>query len=133
MARLVSAIFSYLLGFLRSRHDLGVEILALRQRLAVFKRQHPRPGLKRRDCWFWVALYSLWDRWTDALIIVKPETVVRWASRRVPPLLALPLARLLAGPAKDRAQRLRTGQAHGKGESFLGRAENPWRTCETRR
>src|ERR1019366_2968020 len=49
------------------------------------------------------------------------------ASGRLPALLALPLARLGAGPAKDRHQRLRTGQAHGRGKSFLGRAENPWR------
>ena len=32
MTQLASTIFSYLLGFLRSRHDLGLEILALRQR-----------------------------------------------------------------------------------------------------
>ena len=72
------ALLKYLLGFVRSRHDLGLEILALRQQLAVFKRRHPRPCLKRRDRLFWVALCSLWDRWIDALILVKPETVVRW-------------------------------------------------------
>jgi transposase InsO family protein len=64
--------------FLVSRHDLGLEILALRQQLAVFKRQHPRPHLMRRDRLFWVALSTLWQRWKGALLIVKPETVVGW-------------------------------------------------------
>src|ERR1017187_1278033 len=78
MTQVLLALLKYLLAFLRSRHDLGLEILALRQQLAVFKRRHPRPRHQRRDRLFWVALCSLWDRWTDALIVVKSETVVRW-------------------------------------------------------
>src|ERR1035437_7490216 len=78
MPQVLLALLKSLLGCIRPRHDLGLEILALRQQLAVFKRRRPRPCLKRRDRLFWVALCSLWDRWTDALIIVKPETVVRW-------------------------------------------------------
>ena len=78
MTQLVFALLAYVHGFLRSRHDLGLEILALRQQLAVLKRRHPQPHLKWRDRLFWVALSSLWDRWSDALIVVKPETVVGW-------------------------------------------------------
>ena len=78
MIHLTFMTLAYLFSFVRSRHDLGMEILALRQQLAVLKRRHPRPRLKRRDRMFWAALCCLWDRWTDALIIVKPETVVRW-------------------------------------------------------
>jgi putative transposase len=78
MIQLALIVLSYLRAFFRSRHDLGLEILALRQQLAVFRRRHPQPHLKRRDRLFWVALQSLWARWSDALIIVKPETVVGW-------------------------------------------------------
>jgi len=78
MIQLTTALLVYLRGFLRSRRDLGLEILALRQQLAVLKRQHPRPHLRRRDRLFWVALSSIWHRWSDALIVVKPETVVGW-------------------------------------------------------
>lgn len=74
----ICLLLSYFLGFFRSRHDLGLEILALRQQLTVFKRRDPRPHIKRRDRLFWVALSSIWDRWTDALILVKPETVIGW-------------------------------------------------------
>lgn len=27
---------------------------------------------------FWVVLRRLWSRWSDAVVIVKPETVVGW-------------------------------------------------------
>lgn len=72
------ALISYLLSFLRSRHDLGLEILALRQQIAVFKRRNPKPHLEWRDRIIWVTFSSIWDRWTDALILVKPETAVGW-------------------------------------------------------
>jgi len=78
MFQLSFALLTYLRTSVRSHHDLGLEILALRQQLAVLKRRQPRPHLERRDRLFWVALHALWDRWMDALIIVKPETVVGW-------------------------------------------------------
>jgi hypothetical protein len=38
-------LFAYLCAFLRTRHHLGLEILALRQQVTVLKRKHPRPHL----------------------------------------------------------------------------------------
>src|SRR5258708_32348656 len=64
--------------FVRSRSDTALEVLALRQQVAVFKRQRPRPTLTRLDRFFWTSLRHLWPRWSDVLLIVKPETVVRW-------------------------------------------------------
>src|SRR6202158_6404482 len=63
--------------FLRSRSDTALEVLALRQQVAVLKRQQPRPTLTRLDRFFWTTLRHLWPRWSDVLLIVKPETVVR--------------------------------------------------------
>ena len=71
---LAGLVLTCLLGFLRSRHDLGLEILALRQQVAVFKRRNPRPQIKRRDRLLWVVLSAIWDRWTEALIV--------WSSQR---------------------------------------------------
>ena len=62
----------------RSRYNLGLEILALRQQLGVLKRKHPRPRLQLQDRIFWILLLRLWPAWRDALVIVKPETVVAW-------------------------------------------------------
>ena len=64
--------------FLRSRQSLLMENLALRHQLAVFKRQHSRPRLTPLDKIFWVLLRRFWFSWKRALIVVTPETVVRW-------------------------------------------------------
>jgi transposase InsO family protein len=34
--------------------------------------------LRRLDRLFWTTLRRFWSRWTDALLIVKPETVIGW-------------------------------------------------------
>jgi transposase InsO family protein len=46
--------------------------------VAVLKRKRPRPLLTHVDRFFWIALRNLWPRWSDVLLIVKPETVVGW-------------------------------------------------------
>jgi len=67
-----------LTAFFRSRYNLGLEILALRQQLGVLKRKHPRPRLRIEDRIFWILLCRLWPAWSSVLVIVKPETVVGW-------------------------------------------------------
>ena len=60
------------------RSQLVLENLALRQQLVVLSRQRPRPSLRRRDRFFWVCLSKLYSGWRSALVVVQPETVVRW-------------------------------------------------------
>ena len=57
---------------------VALENLALRQQLAVFKRTVTRPQLRRRDRLFWMLLAKAWRDWRTALIVVHPDTVVRW-------------------------------------------------------
>jgi len=61
-----------------SRRTLLASNLALRQQLAVYKRKQKRPALRIRDRMFWATLSRVWPAWRSALIIVKPETVMRW-------------------------------------------------------
>jgi putative transposase len=68
----------FLHRFLRSCQSLLIENLALRQQLAVFKRQHSRPRLTPSGKIFWVLLRRFWSSWKAALIVVTPEAVVRW-------------------------------------------------------
>src|SRR5262249_57836921 len=63
-----------LVRFLRSRHSLLLENLALRQQLVVLKRRHPRPF----DKVFWLIVRQCWSDWKQVLLVVTPETVVRW-------------------------------------------------------
>jgi transposase InsO family protein len=61
-----------------SQADLVLENLALRQQLAAFGRNGRRPRIVAADRLFWLALRRLWLRWSDVLVFVKPDTVVRW-------------------------------------------------------
>ena len=62
----------------RGRGSLLLENLALRQRLVAMKRRHPRPSLDPFDKLFWVIARRIWSAWKHSLLIVTPETVVRW-------------------------------------------------------
>jgi hypothetical protein len=78
MIILFSLLFRALLRVFRSRRSLFLENLALRQQLTVLKRHHPRPKLSRIDKLFWIIARQFWSAWKEALIVVTPETVVRW-------------------------------------------------------
>jgi putative transposase len=77
-ATLALSIVRSVLALFRSRQDQALVELALRQQLAVYARRHRRPRLSPLDRAFWIALVRLWPRWKKALVIVKPDTVVRW-------------------------------------------------------
>jgi putative transposase len=75
---LISAFLVAIRVFFRRRVDTSLEVLALRQQVAVLKRKRSRPVLTRLDRFFWTTLRQLWPRWSEVLAIVKPETVVGW-------------------------------------------------------
>ena len=64
--------------FFRTREDTAIEILALRQQLAVLKRKRPRPRLHPLDRLFWTGLRRVWSRWAEVLVVAKPQTLVGW-------------------------------------------------------
>ena len=78
MCSLLVAAFGTVRALFRSRASLVLEILALRQQLAILTRQQPRPRLTTFDRVFWVAFSRLGRRWQTVLAIVQPATVVRW-------------------------------------------------------
>ena len=65
-------------GVLRNRTELAAENLALRQQLAILQQKSKTPRLRRRDRIFWALLSRTWVDWRAALLIVQPDTVVRW-------------------------------------------------------
>ena len=70
-----------LLSGLRSRRDLMLENMALRQQLIVLQRQKRNVRLKDRDRVFWIGLRRVWPGWRRALVLVRPATVVGWHRR----------------------------------------------------
>ena len=78
MLDFILSIRSALRVFFRSRCHTALEVLALRQQVAVLKRKRPRPTLNSLDRLLWTLLHRGWSRWADVLLLVKPETVVGW-------------------------------------------------------
>ena len=67
---------------LRTLARLQLENLALRHQLAILqRRQIRRPRLTALDRALMVWLYRLWPHSLDTLVIIKPETVIRWHRR----------------------------------------------------
>jgi putative transposase len=68
--------------FRKGHQAVVLENLALRQQLSIYKRKRKRPRLAGRDRWFWIALSVAWKDWRKALLVVHPDTVVRWQRGR---------------------------------------------------
>jgi transposase InsO family protein len=66
------------LNLTRSKSELVLENMLLRQQLIVLARQAKRPALTWRDRTLFVLLTSKLPTWKQALVIVQPETVLRW-------------------------------------------------------
>ena len=69
-----------LFGYVQRK--MSLLILAQGQQLAVYKRMVKKPKLKERDRVFWMVLSRILPEWRSRLVIVRPETVIRWSRRR---------------------------------------------------
>ena len=78
MMRWLGIVFGTLRSAIRTRRELALENLALRQQVAVWKARQPRPRLSAMDRMFWVVLSTLWRSWRQSLQLVRPETVIGW-------------------------------------------------------
>ncbi len=82
MHTILSLLLSAALPSLRGRASLQLELIALRHQLSVLERKWTaRPRLTRTDRFFWVWLYRFWPGCLDVVVIVKPDTVIRWHRR----------------------------------------------------
>jgi len=64
----------------RTRRSLVFEMIALRHQIAILKRsQTRRPCFRPWDRMFWILLSWWWPGWRESLLIVQPETVLRWS------------------------------------------------------
>ncbi len=63
------------------RQRLILENMALRQQLIVLRRSVKRPRLRDSDRRFWIAVSRVFPAWRQCLLIVQPETILRWHRR----------------------------------------------------
>ncbi len=78
MLQLIVLVLRSLLSAFRSRRDVTLENLVLRHQLQVALRTNPIPRLRSPDRVLWVWVRRLWPSWRDHILIVRPETVLRW-------------------------------------------------------
>ena len=71
-------LFILIRGIVADRGELAAENLALRQQLATLEHKSKRPRLRKRGRIFGAWLSRLWSNWRSVLVIVQPQTVVRW-------------------------------------------------------
>jgi hypothetical protein len=103
-------LFGWRAGVFRPRADLILKNMALRQQLLALHAQRPRPRLGSLDRLFWVTLRRLWSGWRKLLVVVTPDTFVRWHLHRFS--MALGLALASSAPRSE-----------GEGFSFLSCSE----------
>ena len=78
MNRLLQTLINLAIATFKSRDDLVLENLALRQQIEILQRTGRRPKATMADRAFWVTLSKVWSKWRDALVVFTPATVVRW-------------------------------------------------------
>jgi putative transposase len=62
----------------RSKSELLLELALLRKQLTILQRQTKRPKLTWKDRSLIILLSSKLSTWKNAMIIVQPDTVLRW-------------------------------------------------------
>jgi transposase InsO family protein len=74
--------FFNLVSFAWFNRVAALRILVLRQQLTVYKRKSKKPVVRNGDRLFWSFISRIWRDWKSELILVNPETVVRWRKRK---------------------------------------------------
>jgi hypothetical protein len=74
----IAVILAWLRRVAASQADLLIENLAFRQQLAILTAKRPRPRMRTPDRVLWLTLRRFWPRWKEALVVIRPDTVVRW-------------------------------------------------------
>ena len=79
MGDILKLIWWTVIGLFRSKVSLEAEILTLRHQLNVLRRKAPkRLAFSTFDRLVFASLYRMAPRIVNALVIIEPETVIRW-------------------------------------------------------
>jgi len=62
----------------RSKSDLVLENALLRHQLGILQRHSKPPHLTSADRFWFLFLTSRLKHWKDALVLLKPETILHW-------------------------------------------------------
>ena len=80
--RIVGDLVHFLCLGLRSRASLAAENLFLRKQLAFYQERKVKPRRADNPTRLSLVLLSRWFNWRDALIVVRPRTLIAWHRKR---------------------------------------------------
>ena len=80
MLNLLFSLLTLLRSSFKTRLALQLEIVALRHQLGILQSssERKRPRFQNSDRLLWVWLSRFWSGWRQALVIIRPKTVVAW-------------------------------------------------------
>ena len=82
MFKSISQVIRFISPLFKTRAGLQAENIALRHQLCILQRSVKRPKIRPADRVLWSILSRYWSDWKEALIFVKPDTVIRWQRKR---------------------------------------------------
>jgi len=77
-AQMLRSLFSFLLSLFKSHAQLHLEVLFLRKQLEIVARSSPKLKIQPTERFLMGFLTDLYESCREALLIVQPETVIRW-------------------------------------------------------
>ncbi|MFA8451823.1 MAG: integrase core domain-containing protein [Bacteroidales bacterium] len=72
------SIMLFLNSSFKTKSQLQLENIFLRKQVEIKKRSSNKPSIKKSDRIFFSLIKNLLSNWKNNLIIVKPETVIKW-------------------------------------------------------
>ena len=116
--RLLADVAGLIALSVRPRRAIEAENLVLRRQLALFKERGMKPRRIDAATRASLAWLSRWCDWRSCLVVVRPETVLRWhrAGWRL-----FWRCKSQTGPSADSTRTAATHTAHGHRESAVGR------------
>lgn len=75
---MIKPLITFLLNLFKSKTQLQLENMFLRKQLEIYSRSNKRSVIKRSDRVFFSLSKRVLNNWKDILVIVKPETVIKW-------------------------------------------------------
>src|ERR1035437_7076037 len=132
MHKLARSVISIVARRFRSRAVVELENLALRHQLHVLRLQRPgRLRLFTFDRLLWVLLYRIWPGCLEAMVLVKPATVIQWHRQGF--RLFWRWRSRSGRPSVDREVRDLTARAHRRGLGRTDRTSSPLDRARTSR
>lgn len=75
---MIRTLLIFCLDFFKSQSRLQLENIYLRKQLVILKRTNKKFQIRNRNRFFFVIMKTIFNRWRESLIIIKPETVIKW-------------------------------------------------------